>query len=81
MPEKQITLSQARNYYSQIIQNDHSNAKPLKALLTGLVPESDPDRYAIMDQICRELTILTDEFEEFYSEHCQCGGNVVSLRQ
>lgn len=70
MPDPYITLSQARDLVSRIVRENDEIAEPLIGLIRGLAPEDgDPVLFSIGDQLARELTLLTPEFEEFYSEN------------
>lgn len=76
-----LDLSQGRDLVLQMTRDDHSIATPLIKLIRGLTPETgDPDLFALGDQLCRELILLTSEFEEFYSAS-RAVGRVVNLRR
>lgn len=69
MPDVYISLSQAREDVARIVRDDHDIAPPLIRLIKGLTPEDgDPVLYGIGDQLIRELTLLTPEFDDFYTK-------------
>lgn len=63
----EFTLSRAHALVERITRDDHEIAEPLFELLRGIVdPSGDKQRFAIGDEVMKQVALMTPEFEEWH---------------
>lgn len=65
----EFNLRRAQCLVARITRDDHEIAPALFELLRGIVdPRGDPARFAIGDEVMKQVILMTPQFEEWYQD-------------